>query len=50
MPKWKPEMINQFHQDDIYFEMTFLRTLEVPGWVFPQCCEGACARKPAEPA
>ncbi len=32
MPKWKPEMINQFNQDDIYVEMTFLRTLEVHGW------------------
>jgi len=31
MPKWKPEMINQFHQDDIYVEMTFLRTLELYG-------------------
>jgi len=32
MPKWKPELINQFHQDDIYVEMTFLRTLEIHGW------------------
>ena len=32
IPKWKPKMINQFHQDDIYVEMTFLRTLEVHGW------------------
>ncbi|MBN1853172.1 MAG: ADP-ribosylglycohydrolase family protein [Pirellulales bacterium] len=32
MPVWKPEMINQFHQDDIYVEMTFLRTLEIHGW------------------
>jgi len=31
MPKWKPELINQFNQDDIYVEMTFLRTLEVHG-------------------
>ncbi len=31
MPKWKPEMINQFEQDDIYVEMTFLRTLELHG-------------------
>jgi len=31
MPKWKPEMINQFNQDDIYVEMTFLRSLEVYG-------------------
>lgn len=32
MPEWKPEMINQFHQDDIYVEMTFLRTLQQYGW------------------
>jgi hypothetical protein len=32
MPVWRPEMINQFHQDDIYVEMTFLRTLELHGW------------------
>jgi len=31
VPKWKPEMINQFEQDDIYVEMTFLRTLELYG-------------------
>jgi len=31
MPQWKPEMVNQFHQDDLYVEMTFLRTLEVHG-------------------
>jgi len=31
MPKWQPKMINQFHQDDIYVEMTFLRTLELYG-------------------
>ena len=31
MPKWKPETVNQFHQDDIYVEMTFLRTLEEYG-------------------
>jgi len=31
MPKWHPQMINQFHQDDIYVEMTFLRTLELYG-------------------
>jgi len=31
MPKWKPEMINQFRQDDIYVEMTFMRTLELYG-------------------
>ncbi len=32
MPKWQPKMINQFNQDDIYVEMTFLRTLEEHGW------------------
>lgn len=32
IPKWEPKMVNQFHQDDIYVEMTFLRTLEVYGW------------------
>jgi len=31
MPAWRPEMINQFKQDDIYVEMTFLRTLELYG-------------------
>ena len=32
MPKWTPEMINDaFNQDDIYVEMTFLRTLEQYG-------------------
>lgn len=31
VPDWKPEMINQYSQDDIYVEMTFLRTLEVYG-------------------
>jgi len=31
MPQWKPEMINQFGQDDIYVEMTFLRSLELYG-------------------
>jgi len=32
MPKYKPEMVNQFYQDDIYVEMTFLRTLEKHGF------------------
>ncbi|HET6444414.1 MAG TPA: ADP-ribosylglycohydrolase family protein, partial [candidate division Zixibacteria bacterium] len=31
MPQWQPEMVNQFVQDDIYVEMTFLRSLEVYG-------------------
>ncbi|HOK76677.1 MAG TPA: ADP-ribosylglycohydrolase family protein, partial [Verrucomicrobiota bacterium] len=32
MPAWKPEMINDaFGQDDLYVEMTFLRTLEQYG-------------------
>jgi hypothetical protein len=32
MPQWKPEMVNQHNQDDIYVEMTFLRTLEQYGF------------------
>ena len=32
MPKWKPEHINQFRQDDLYVEMTFLKSLEDHGW------------------
>jgi len=32
MPAWKPSLINQFQQDDIYVEMTFLRTLELYGF------------------
>ncbi len=32
MPRWRPEMINDaFGQDDLYVEMTFLRTLEQYG-------------------
>lgn len=32
MPKWSPKMINEaFGQDDLYVEMTFLRTLEQYG-------------------
>jgi hypothetical protein len=32
VPVWKPEMINDaFNQDDLYVEMTFLRTLEQYG-------------------
>ena len=32
VPKWTPEMINNaFMQDDLYVEMTFLRTLEQYG-------------------
>ena len=31
MPQWHPRTINQFQQDDLYVEMTFLRTLEVHG-------------------
>jgi hypothetical protein len=31
MPRWKPEMINQFHQDDIYVELTFIQTLDEYG-------------------
>jgi hypothetical protein len=32
VPLWIPDMINQFGQDDIYVEMTFLRTLEQHGF------------------
>ena len=32
MPEWEPKLINQFQQDDIYVEMTFLRTLELHGF------------------
>lgn len=32
MPEWNPEFINQFWQDDLYVEMTFLRSLEEHGW------------------
>jgi hypothetical protein len=31
VPEWKPAMVNQFNQDDIYVEMTFLRTMELYG-------------------
>jgi len=31
MPSWKPGLINQFNQDDIYVEMTFLRSMELYG-------------------
>ena len=31
VPPWRPERVNQFAQDDLYVEMTFLRTLEVHG-------------------
>ena len=31
-PAWTPELINQYDQDDLYVEMTFLRTLEEHGW------------------
>ena len=32
VPTWTPQRINQYNQDDIYVEMTFLRTLEQYGW------------------
>jgi len=33
MPQWRPELINDaFGQDDLYVEMTFLRTLEEHGF------------------
>jgi len=31
MPAWRPETINQFNQDDLYVEMTYLRSLERHG-------------------
>jgi hypothetical protein len=31
VPKWTPGMVNQFNQDDIYVEMTFVRTMELHG-------------------
>lgn len=35
IPAWKPAMVNQFQQDDLYVEMTFLRTLELYGLDVP---------------
>jgi len=32
VPQWNPEMINQFQQDDIYVEMTFIQTLDDYGF------------------
>jgi len=32
MPQWSPELINQHEQDDLYVEMTFLRTLDLYGF------------------
>ena len=32
VPRWNPNMINQHYQDDIYVEMTFLKTLEDHGF------------------
>ena len=32
VPQWRPDMINVFDQDDLYVEMTFLRTLEEHGF------------------
>lgn len=32
MPVWEPIHINQFWQDDLYVEMTFLRSLDRYGW------------------
>jgi hypothetical protein len=31
VPEWKPEMVNVWGQDDLYVEMTFLRSLEEYG-------------------
>jgi hypothetical protein len=35
MPSWQPALVNQFHQDDVYVELTFLRTLEEYGMEVP---------------
>ncbi|MEM1140993.1 MAG: ADP-ribosylglycohydrolase family protein [Pseudomonadota bacterium] len=35
VPEWEPEMVNVFDQDDLYVEMTFLRTLEEYGFDVP---------------
>lgn len=36
VPAWKPEMINRaFDQDDLYAEMTFIKTLADFGWDVP---------------
>ena len=32
VPRWEPGMVNMFKQDDLYVEMTFLRTLELHGF------------------
>ena len=32
VPEWVPKMVNVFGQDDLYVEMTFLRTLEEYGF------------------
>lgn len=32
LPEWKPEWVNQFWQDDLYVEMTFLKSIEDYGW------------------
>ena len=32
MPVWTPETVNQFDQDDLYVEMTFLKSLETYGF------------------
>ncbi len=31
VPEWQPEMVDTYDQDDLYVEMTFLRSLEVYG-------------------
>lgn len=32
VPEWNPEMVNVYGQDDLYVEMTFLRSMEVHGF------------------
>jgi hypothetical protein len=31
VPEWEPAMVNQYVQDDLYVEMTFLRSMELHG-------------------
>ena len=32
VPEWKPKTVNQYSQDDLYVEMTFLRSMEEYGF------------------
>jgi len=35
VPEWHPDMVNQYEQDDLYVEMTFLHTLQMYGFDVP---------------